>query len=343
VGCKCAAGVYLVGLDDDYCSWDLKQPGETPQCATIDIMEANNVGFNTASLPCEFGVCEEESHCKRRIVDQPDAYGPGSQYKIDTTQSYNVKTKFYTRTGADGEYTDLRLIKTILTQNGVSVELEQDCDGYLDPFTNKLQYGMAMGISTWSLDTAQDISDGTCSETCNSATTVIKNVKWTENDSTAVREWGGPAESLTSGNCGEDCTECRESWMSDDVSNVEAQCYDYTVYKYTNECKSEQNNTKCMTGTGSHCFMSYPHEDPDRQYSEDAACRTVPTSYIEGEWHYSKRMCHPSAGLCIDGCGTQDCRRSWPSNDEEMYYSAKNMCRCGNQFTPMLHGLFNRH
>jgi hypothetical protein len=109
-------------------------------------------------------------------------------------QPYNVKTKFYTRTDSDtGAYTDLRLIKTILTQNGISVELEQDCDDYLDPLTTKLQYAMAMGISTWSLDASQDISDGTCSETCANAATVIKNVKWTEDDSTAMREWGGPA------------------------------------------------------------------------------------------------------------------------------------------------------
>ena len=41
VGCECAAGVYLVELNDDYCSWDSKSRGETPQCATIDVMEAN--------------------------------------------------------------------------------------------------------------------------------------------------------------------------------------------------------------------------------------------------------------------------------------------------------------
>jgi hypothetical protein len=47
VDCECAAGVYLVELNDDHCSWNEKNPGETPQCATIDVMEANKHGFKT--------------------------------------------------------------------------------------------------------------------------------------------------------------------------------------------------------------------------------------------------------------------------------------------------------
>ena len=40
--------VYLVELDaGSNCGWDGKQPGETPQCASIDIMEANKFGFRT--------------------------------------------------------------------------------------------------------------------------------------------------------------------------------------------------------------------------------------------------------------------------------------------------------
>ena len=64
VGCECAAGIYLVELNSaQNCGWEAKQDGETPQCASIDVMEANSKGFRTQSLPCEFGVCDETSKC----------------------------------------------------------------------------------------------------------------------------------------------------------------------------------------------------------------------------------------------------------------------------------------
>jgi len=61
VGCGCAAGVYLAKLDDHDCTWGAYEPGTRPQCASVDVMEANKYGLNTASYPCEFGVCEEVS------------------------------------------------------------------------------------------------------------------------------------------------------------------------------------------------------------------------------------------------------------------------------------------
>jgi hypothetical protein len=85
VGCECAAGVYLVELNDDYCSWDSKSRGETPQCATIDVMEANQHGFKTQSQPCEFGVCDEESQCPASAnAAGTMKYGSGSEYLINT-------------------------------------------------------------------------------------------------------------------------------------------------------------------------------------------------------------------------------------------------------------------
>jgi hypothetical protein len=85
IGCECAAGVYLVDLNDDYCSWDSKNSGETPQCATIDVMEANQHGFKTQSLPCEFGVCDEESQCSASAnAAGTMKYGSGSEYLINT-------------------------------------------------------------------------------------------------------------------------------------------------------------------------------------------------------------------------------------------------------------------
>ena len=60
-------------------------------------MEANTQGFITAPHPCENGECEAESQCKRRAYDVDTmAYGPGAEYKIDTTQSFTVQTNFFT-------------------------------------------------------------------------------------------------------------------------------------------------------------------------------------------------------------------------------------------------------
>lgn len=58
VDCSCAAGIYLAQLDTNECSWDPKEEDVTPQCASIDVMEANMWGFNTQSSSCEFGSCE---------------------------------------------------------------------------------------------------------------------------------------------------------------------------------------------------------------------------------------------------------------------------------------------
>ena len=40
VGCNCAAGVFLVNLNDDSCN-----QGESPQCSIVDVMKANDSGF----------------------------------------------------------------------------------------------------------------------------------------------------------------------------------------------------------------------------------------------------------------------------------------------------------
>ena len=50
--CYRALGVYIVEVNDGDCSWKSKPSDQIPQCASIDIMEANRYGFNAASHPC---------------------------------------------------------------------------------------------------------------------------------------------------------------------------------------------------------------------------------------------------------------------------------------------------
>lgn len=125
VGCGCAAGVYLAALNDDECSWNSYPVGTKPQCPSIDIMEANTHGFVTAPHPCENGECEAESQCKRRATsdENPDAYGPGSLYTIDTTRSFTVNTQFWTNRNINWDYTNVSHIKTVLMQDDREVEI----------------------------------------------------------------------------------------------------------------------------------------------------------------------------------------------------------------------------
>ena len=59
VGCNCAAGVFLVNLDDDQCKWGNYDELDTrPQCPTVDVMVANKSGFNTEAHVCENGACD---------------------------------------------------------------------------------------------------------------------------------------------------------------------------------------------------------------------------------------------------------------------------------------------
>lgn len=52
--CQQAAGMYLVQADNENCGMNSKSGGD-PQCARVELMEANILGFKTASFPCEKG------------------------------------------------------------------------------------------------------------------------------------------------------------------------------------------------------------------------------------------------------------------------------------------------
>ena len=136
VGCACAAGAFLVDLNDDECSWNAKDEGVTPQCASIEVMEANMYGFNVASNPCEFGSCDIVSQCRASITTDSDVggsevYGYGSGYSIDTSMPYKVSTKFWANQDIAGTAIDLAYIETILEQEGRVVTMKMDCPEYL--------------------------------------------------------------------------------------------------------------------------------------------------------------------------------------------------------------------
>jgi hypothetical protein len=148
-----------------------------PQCQTIDLMEANREGFNVASHPCAFGTCDDVSQTKASASDvDAFAYGAGSAFTIDTTQSYNVKTQFFSDLDVDNYKSDLVSIKTTLTQGGNTVVLEQTDSDYLNPLSLKLYNVLRIGISTYHTGLDNDISGDTCSDACASAELRVSNL-----------------------------------------------------------------------------------------------------------------------------------------------------------------------
>jgi len=66
-----------------------------------------------------------------------------------------------------------------------------------------------------------------------------------EGDDNRYLVWGELAPSLTSGLCADvdnNCSECRQSWYDNDLTNVEFRCKDETVYRYLNKCKNNRLN-----------------------------------------------------------------------------------------------------
>lgn len=186
-----------------------------------------------------------------------------------------------------------------------------------------------MGISVYDIGTENDIG-GMCSNACSTATSVVKNIKWTRDDAEYTEATpepivnGNAAPRLDSGDCGFGCTECRED------GNGGYQCVDFGTYVYTHMCPDTWDMSHCMTDADQLCFKSFAHGDANRTESETAACRTVPSSHIadlSDNWEVSQRQCGEYDGLCALGCaGT--CHNSWPIGDPLRFNSNLAMCRC---------------
>ena len=125
-------------------------------------MEANINGFNVAAHLCVNGSCDEESLCKV-LVNEADAwnYGSGTEYTINTENSFNVKTQFFATEETDDDLPQLIRIDTTLTQGANEVLISLDCTDYLGPFTTLLEGKMAVAFSSYSVGEDNYIDD-TC-------------------------------------------------------------------------------------------------------------------------------------------------------------------------------------
>ena len=241
---------------------------------------------------------------------------------------------------------DLECIRTTLIQGVNEHSFDQMCADYLQPLSNLLKYQMAMAVSTYHVGLDNNISNQTCTDKCSAldTKTVISNVKWTENDAFMDPEddegddgndgdmgevmVGGPAPTLTSGNCTDDCSQCMEHFYENAPADIWYQCVDNTIYKFGNVCDKPWNDISMCATTG-HCHKSYPHNDPEKMNSEFKGCRTIPDHFLEGDFKFGRRdSWSPICGLCKDGCGDGTCHNSWLKSDPEKWKSASAMCRC---------------
>jgi len=258
------------------------------------------------------------------------SYGPGADYQIDSSHAFNVTAKFYAPVNEEG-FGDVSRIEINLDQWGNSVQLIHDDPTLLARLSDKLKHDMALVISNFNDGSRSDTTNGQCRSTdiCGAHSTKYFNFAWTsmdaidEGDSLII---GDVAESLT--DCDDPfCTSCHEAWYSSDPSDTFFQCMDYRVFKYTNQCGKKRKPNLC--GPEDLCFWSFPPEDPKKWKSEEAACRPLPESLIEGDFKYGKNTCNSRRGLCKLGCGEgETCHNSWPIDDPLKWKSPHKMCRC---------------
>lgn len=353
VDCACASGLYLVEAHGENCYNKAKDGTVDPQCARVELMEANKHGFTAASYPCEGGQCASES--KTQVNAHSGEYGPGTQYIINTEEPFKVTTKFYAPEGAtEHSWGDLKMIETTLTQNSRQLVMIQDDPEVLWGISYKLYASMATVMSNFDAGMDNNISEGQCTTGCGDYKSKFMNLRWTRHDSIwndgndgegegdddefepepepAELVIGEITESIDE--CDDEfCSACHYSWYSDSVEDVFPTCTDYTHYKYSNVCKGRGKRfSKELCGEEDLCFKSYPSDDPKKWRSDDFACRPLPGRHMDGDFKYAKRECKSNRGLCGLGCDEgETCHNSWPIDDPAKWKSADAMCRCKGQ------------
>jgi len=173
VGCACNIAFYLIsaparGLNGEL-SRGTNRGGQAPYycdanqvggqwCPEVDIMEANSAVFSSTAHKCDpatnghYDSCDR-SGCSDNSRDEPDAYGPGSSYTIDTRKPFEVRTEF----PASGS--ELKGMRTILRQSGKQITMmHSTCQPeYFAALSEAMAAGMSLRITYWG-DRAETMS-----------------------------------------------------------------------------------------------------------------------------------------------------------------------------------------
>jgi hypothetical protein len=294
VSCDRAAGLFLVQVDDDECSWGPQPRDYAPQCASIDVMTANRHGFTVEAHPCEFGQCDNESLCTRRFSDEDFwNYGYGTDFKINTAEAFNVFTQFYATGDSTATDADIAMIVTTLTQDSQQISVVMDCEDYLMPFSTLLGGEVAIGMSSYSVGENNSI-DEFCELRAGEGNVTFSNFRWTNDDAIyeepAFEVMAGPSPRIS--DCGDDCYECNQCYMSNDPDNVYPVCNDYRPMRFSSPCPNKGRWNEDICNENGPCFKSYPFGDPEKYRAPDAACRTLPEPYLDlSAMKYGSKVC----------------------------------------------------
>jgi len=84
--CGCVAGVYMVAVNDN-CNVEASFNDSEPQnkCPSVDVMQANDFGFELSTHPCAGGECDSRSMCEYKLRQQgAEKYGENAFGKNGT-------------------------------------------------------------------------------------------------------------------------------------------------------------------------------------------------------------------------------------------------------------------
>jgi len=197
VGCACNAALYLVAMPA-YNSNQQPDPTKCGDyycdandvcglwCPEMDLFEANNRAMQVTPHKCDTPQGKFYPHCDgggcgiNTYKTNPNGYGYGTQYTINTQLPFVVSISFITSNNVLSE------IHTVISQNGKTFDFSHNdarCgNGYLASMTNAFKGGMLPTFSYWGSTAATmswlDIPPCTNNDNCNTGTTVtFSNIK----------------------------------------------------------------------------------------------------------------------------------------------------------------------
>lgn len=187
--CGCIAAFYLVrmpGKDwngnydktDGYYYCDANQVGGN-YCPEFDIMEANQWVSQTTAHKCNapsstghYDYCDRGGNGwlnTKNNLNYND-YGPGSNFKINTLQTFHVKIDFAEKNGSFNSFT------IYFSQNGNTVSMNSSNSSYNANMSDDMN-NMVFAISNWSTYDTWLWGDRCQASQCNSRELTFKNIK----------------------------------------------------------------------------------------------------------------------------------------------------------------------
>eukprot|EP00727_Mastigamoeba_balamuthi_P010503 m51a1_g6075 hypothetical protein (1598) ;mRNA; f:293404-300521 len=191
VHCGCNAALYTVSMPgfnpdgtanpsqsgDYYC--DANQVGGV-WCPEVDLMEANQYSFAATLHQCikpqgkYFASCDK-SGCGKNFGAMEGAYGPGAQYKIDTTKPFVAAFEFHQTNGQLSNW----IVRLSQGTHSVAADFS-DCGAeYLHAMTDPLKAGMTVALSHWGDGAMEWLDKDRCHTPCDKSGHVsVSNFQW---------------------------------------------------------------------------------------------------------------------------------------------------------------------